>query len=460
MSKIFTQTKHVYVRDLQDTNINLDVLNRIQIAEGNRDQINQLGDGSYANIITSNIIFQLKRVKADLKEKEYDEVRKLTNDFEDIGDSVFMNRAAVKMANMDAVFSLLWSSNIDNLNKESQNNTTNNFVKNDNQITFADLCGGPGGFSEYILWRCPNAKGYGFTLKNTTNDKYSSGVNNDWHLTKFNQYCNVNNFNIEYGDDGTGNILHLNNIEDLSRKVKSGINDQNTGVNVVTADVTRQEIEMYDLLTGQILMALNVLKNGGDFLLKIFNTNTKYTVDLIEIMSYVFENISIFKPVSSRPANAERYLICKKYKYNEKVIELLTDVLTKNNLADIATSNNSNLQAKNNLADIATPNNSNLQAKNNLADIATSTSLKNNKVISILKGTNPNLSLYLRKINEEDHQIQLKYTARSIAVFIASGRINFDFKRTSDNTPIKHTLYREYDLTTFFKIWNIPASKR
>jgi hypothetical protein len=250
---------------------------------------------------------------------------------------------------------------------------------------------------------------------------------------------------------------------------KSGINDQNTGVNVVTADggfdfdsgdVTRQEIEMYDLLTGQILMALNVLKNGGDFLLKIFNTNTKYTVDLIEIMSYVFENISIFKPVSSRPANAERYLICKKYKYNEKVIELLTDVLTKNNLADIATSNNSNLQAKNNLADIATPNNSNLQAKNNLADIATSTSLKNNKVISILKGTNPNLSLYLRKINEEDHQIQLKYTARSIAVFIASGRINFDFKRTSDNTPIKHTLYREYDLTTFFKIWNIPASKR
>ena len=33
-------------------------------------------------------------------------------------------------------------------------------------LYFADICAGPGGFSEYVLWRkgC-DAKGFGFTLK-------------------------------------------------------------------------------------------------------------------------------------------------------------------------------------------------------------------------------------------------------------------------------------------------------
>ena len=31
---------------------------------------------------------------------------------------------------------------------------------------FADICAGPGGFSEYVLWKKTwNAKGFGFTLK-------------------------------------------------------------------------------------------------------------------------------------------------------------------------------------------------------------------------------------------------------------------------------------------------------
>jgi len=33
-------------------------------------------------------------------------------------------------------------------------------------LYFADICAGPGGFSEYILWRKGwDAKGFGFTLK-------------------------------------------------------------------------------------------------------------------------------------------------------------------------------------------------------------------------------------------------------------------------------------------------------
>ena len=37
-------------------------------------------------------------------------------------------------------------------------------------LYFADICAGPGGFSEYMLWRKRwHAKGFGFTIKGTAN---------------------------------------------------------------------------------------------------------------------------------------------------------------------------------------------------------------------------------------------------------------------------------------------------
>ena len=39
-------------------------------------------------------------------------------------------------------------------------------------LYFADICAGPGGFSEYVLWRKSwDAKGFGFTLKGPSDFK-------------------------------------------------------------------------------------------------------------------------------------------------------------------------------------------------------------------------------------------------------------------------------------------------
>lgn len=39
-------------------------------------------------------------------------------------------------------------------------------VNKDQLLYFADVCAGPGGFSEYVLWKKKwTAKGFGFTLK-------------------------------------------------------------------------------------------------------------------------------------------------------------------------------------------------------------------------------------------------------------------------------------------------------
>lgn len=42
------------------------------------------------------------------------------------------------------------------------------FVFQTDILYFADICAGPGGFSEYVFWRKTwRAKGFGFTLKGT-----------------------------------------------------------------------------------------------------------------------------------------------------------------------------------------------------------------------------------------------------------------------------------------------------
>lgn len=43
----------------------------------------------------------------------------------------------------------------------------------DNELLyFADICAGPGGFSEYVLWRKKwESKGFGFTLKGSNDFK-------------------------------------------------------------------------------------------------------------------------------------------------------------------------------------------------------------------------------------------------------------------------------------------------
>ena len=52
-------------------------------------------------------------------------------------------------------------------------------IRNDELLYFADVCAGPGGFSEYALWRRGwKAKGFGFTLKGKQDFKLQ-----DFHST-------------------------------------------------------------------------------------------------------------------------------------------------------------------------------------------------------------------------------------------------------------------------------------
>jgi hypothetical protein len=71
---------------------------------------------------------------------------------------IYQNRAAMKMAEADWLF---------NLTARCKSNPDNDTpTRHDHLLYFADVCAGPGGFTEYLYWRRQDAaKGWGFTLR-------------------------------------------------------------------------------------------------------------------------------------------------------------------------------------------------------------------------------------------------------------------------------------------------------
>ena len=47
---------------------------------------------------------------------------------------------------------------------------------------------------------------------------------------------------------------------------------------------------------------------GGSFVCKLFDVFTPFSVGLIYLMYRAFEHVTIIKPVTSRPANSERFV--------------------------------------------------------------------------------------------------------------------------------------------------------
>jgi hypothetical protein len=61
-------------------------------------------------------------------------------------------------------------------------------------------------------------------------------------------------------------------------------------------------------------MALRLQAPGGAFVCKFFDCMTRPTIDMLYLLSHVYDTVSIFKPVTSRPANSERYVICQGFR--------------------------------------------------------------------------------------------------------------------------------------------------
>ncbi|XP_076396759.1 cap-specific mRNA (nucleoside-2'-O-)-methyltransferase 1-like [Megachile rotundata] len=243
-----------------------------------------------------NMLRNILHIKSTLY-KIHDDIRHVRtrcNTFETIRNAFFLNRSAVKMANMDKACNFMF--------------TKPAGLKNNELLYFADVCAGPGGFSEYVLWRKKwHAKGFGLTLKNI----------DDFELNKF-QAGPCETFHPYYGPKGDGDIFDPSNQKAFRNLIMTHTHGK--GVHFMMSDgafeieegqESLQEIFLKQIYLCQCLVALMVVREGGHFVTNIFDLFTPFSAGLIYLMYLCFEEICILKPNSSRPANSERFLICK-----------------------------------------------------------------------------------------------------------------------------------------------------
>jgi hypothetical protein len=120
---------------------------------------------------------------------------------------------------------------------------------------------------------------------------------------------------IDYGVDDTGDIMVPLNQGGFLAKTRSRCH-------IFTADggfdfsehYGTQEEEVLPLLISSVLIGLQTLVKGGDFILKVFDTESKSTIDLIALLASSFDSWTLYKPGLSRPCNAEKYFLGRGYK--------------------------------------------------------------------------------------------------------------------------------------------------
>lgn len=308
-------------------------------------------------------------------QREFQQARRACNPFEVLGEGRdgglnvhFINRSAIKLANIDALLNFTLTDAV-----VSSAAMTTNAAR---CFRFADLCGAPGGFSEYLLRRCQERAisccGYGMSL--IGNNEYGQGV--PWKLAEVDLYSTMvqhgttpatttttspvhyaessvrqqlydetgdvgertgvySQFRICSGADGTGDLYCWENVKSLLNLIRSdhtsGIPrpsdlDHQQGVDLVVSDggfdaqrdAEHQEELTQKLVACQVAAALAVLKPGGTLVIKMFGFQTSVirTV-LADLFLRRFESMQVLKPISSRPASAERYVVFRDFQGNE-----------------------------------------------------------------------------------------------------------------------------------------------
>lgn len=168
----------------------------------------------------------------------------------------------------------------------------------------ATLAEGPGGFIKFITDYYPSAEIYGITLKYDQDDR---------NMEKFLE--ENKKVKIIYGDKPHHNGDLYN------KEIVNAFANQVGKVDLVTADGgfeakndNDKEAEHLRLFLAETLTAFKVLKKDGSYILKIYDIFTEGTLQMLFLLSSTFKNVEIKKPVTSRPANSERYVVCHGFK--------------------------------------------------------------------------------------------------------------------------------------------------
>ena len=249
-------------------------------------------------ITNSSLYFYLKQSKEQISDnyKEWDIYKKITNPYEFIHTNYDKNNYISRLKPLSrAYYKMIELVNHFNLYKDESES-----------IKTFHLAEGPGGFIEAIVnvRKNPFDEYYGMTLIDDSDNIPGWKKSNDF----LNKYKNVF---IERGSPGNGDLYSYENLEYIKQnhghKYELVTGDGGFDFSI---DFSKQEINATRLILSQIIFALILQKNGGSFILKVFDLFTKPSIDMIYLLNSLYRDVYITKPKTSRYANSEKYIVC------------------------------------------------------------------------------------------------------------------------------------------------------
>ena len=180
--------------------------------------------------------------------------------------------------------------------------------------TFGYIAEAPGGFIQAMVeFRSRYTSGYpgdrhvGMTLVSTGRHTPSWKLNSDWTTKHRVSFC--------YGSDGTGNVYNIENITMFSKTFGDNKFDMITadGGFDFSSNFNLQERNVLKMILCECLCAILSLNDGGCFILKTFDLLTLPSFSVVQLLGTCFKEVLCTKPMSSRAANSEKYIICKNF---------------------------------------------------------------------------------------------------------------------------------------------------
>jgi 23S rRNA U2552 (ribose-2'-O)-methylase RlmE/FtsJ len=325
----------------EDNEIKQDIKTKVIIDNNIEKEIKSINN-------TLSLLLITEKGKIDEYLKIWDFYKKFTNEYEFIYSKGENN---IKNTQLNQPYNLEFKSFI-NINKISRSyfklwEILNDFdffkdnISNNENLKIANIAEAPGGFMEaiidYINMNRINNKinFYGLSHLNKLNKKIPLWKIKRLYQKKYNIWLNSES-------DNNGNIYDYKNILKYIYIVKPNSCNLITcdGGFDINGDYENQETLLNKLLLCETYLIIKLQKNNGNAIIKCFDLFSDDSIKIIYILSLFYDSIFFIKPLSSRPANSEKYLLCKNFnednivKY-KNILELLHKYLyTKNNDSD------------------------------------------------------------------------------------------------------------------------------
>lgn len=246
------------------------------------------------------------------------------NPFGFVGDSVFRSRNSVKLANIDAIFKLTghfstllkyrleMTYEIVDIIESPIHKRPVGIFKEDRDFIFCSVDDYAAAFVDYLQFRVKNGRGYVMNPKDMS--KWVANVTTK-HLT------------VTYGEDGSGELA--NNWNFFINMIRERISD---GVQLVVAGGGEEDFVNDPIFLQEALVGIGCCGQGGSFVMKVFDMVTQFSGELLYVLAQCFEAIVVFKPISTKPYDEEKYVICLRRRSDDVVgiyKEMLTEVESK-----------------------------------------------------------------------------------------------------------------------------------